>query len=837
MAKVTRLLNGQSGDNFPIMGQAPLLPDMDIVLDDAGASYVVVFPRGVGVGGTVDLLAEVEDPLEKCRKVFKDRKTAHIDLSDEGFGTFAHGSPVSMPVFQQVVREQFMHVAQVCGLKAESFLSIDEDEVFVKISLDRDGQVIRNFAEKVQYKVPLKSEAYEGEEALGTYPGNEPMRTSHGRAVPAYHAYTKDLDDKLEPFRQVDEIRLIEKCLSEYLDLKNLVEAGVASACFPAANHEQVMELFSEWGSPKKILQLPNSHHDDKVRDYFGEDIAFFFKWYAFYIRMLVPLAVLGAVAFLRRVPQFEASLVTQRLIQIAFGFIVICWSSVFNKMYTRLSASTAQRWGMKDFESSAIDRSAYDPHLNGSWTLAGRQLFASTFTVLYVLIFFGIITYLTLADISDDSNRGEELISQARAVIGISKEYMISLITAALISVFSYVWSKFAPWLTDLRNHRTLGRWEHSLVLTVAPVKLYFALYPFLVLAFAKRYFMPTCSTTLPDAAHKAYEDLDWPSGVESPVYNQVDGKWETNASLTFLSHHSFVKPDGQHCVYGCVPQECFAVGGMFQCATDCEDQLEKNLKFFFGQKCISAIIFMIMPPIILSWWEVRKEVSKKQKGGSSSHYSLLQLQAKSPAYEYNSGGGSKTDDFMEPAIGFAVLTCFSIALPVMAVPALFFNIVQYRLMAFRMTAVTRRPSPRGAEGIGSWMTIFQAISLLAVATNVGMAVVAMWPIREMPQFHELIYFIVLEHIFLSARAFIHENIDAQPEDVRLIEDFNTRFLAKLRWMTGGSEVPQSQMPHNKVDLGLGPVRGDMHSDDEQAFLGGCFRRSQDDSGSGEES
>jgi len=818
---VLPLLHGHGGDNFPKMGRVPLLPDMDIVLDDAGASYVVIFPRGKGVGGTVNLSVEVEEPLEKCRRVFHDRKTAHIDLSDEGFGTFAHGSPVSMPVFQQVMREQFMQVAQVCGLKVESFLSIDEDEVFVKISLDRDGQVIRNFAEKVQYKVPLKSEAYEGEEAVGTYPGNEPMRNSNGRAVPAYHAYTKDLDDKLEPFRQVDEIRLIETCLSEYLALKNLVEEGVASACFPAANHEQVMELFSDWGSPKKILRLPNSDHDDKVRDYFGEDIAFFFKWYAFYIRMLVPLAVLGAVTFLRRVvPVLEASLKTQGCIQIAFGFIVISWSSVFNKMYSRLSNRTAQRWGMKDFESSAINRSDYDPQLEGSWTLAGRQQFALLFTVVYVLMFVGIMTHLTFNS----------------AAIG--GETAIAMITTVLILVFGTVWTKFAPWLTDLQNHRTQGRWEHSLVLTVAPVKLFFALYPFLVLAFVKRYFRSTCSETLAGAAHDVYDTLRWPKGVDRPVFTQVDGKWEAPAAnLTFLSPFSFEQSDGQHCMYGCVPHHCFTNAEGIHCVTDCIIQLEESLMVFFGTNCVSALIFVIIP-IILSWWEVRQELLKKRNGGSSSSYSLLQLQAKSPAYEYLSWGGSKMDDFLGLAIGFAVLTCFAVVLPVMAVPALFCNIVQYRLMAYRMTAVTRRPSPVGAESIGSWMDIFQAISLLAVATNVGMAVVVMYPIRSWAQFNELIAFIVLEHIFLSSRAFINKNIDDQPEDVRLIEDFNTRFLAKLRWMTGGSEVPQSQMPHNKVDLGLGPMRGDMHSDDEQALFGGggCFRRSQDDSGSGEE-
>ncbi|CAE8676338.1 unnamed protein product [Polarella glacialis] len=525
------------------------------------------------------------------------------------------------------------------------------------------------------------------------------------------------------------------------------------------------------------------------------------------------------------------ADLETEKSIQIAFGFIVTCWSSVFNKMYTRLSASTAQRWGMKDFDSSAIDRSAYDPHLNGSWTLAGRQLFASTFTAVYVLIFVGIMSKLTLADI--DSTTWLE-IPYLTALVRISKTKLISLMTTALILVFGSVWTKFAPWLTGLRNHRTQGRWEHSLVFTVAPVKLFFALYPFLFEAFAERYMSTTCKTTLAEAAQERYKDLSWPSGV-NPF---LDGKLEApEKSLDFLRPFAYKDSNGQHCIYGCFPHHC-QTEGEFRCVTGCENQLESNLAFFFTTRCFSAFISVLIS-IILSRWEVRKEVSKKQEGGSSRQYSLLQLQAKSPVYEYLSWGGSKMDDFLELAIGFAVLTCFAVILPVLAVPALFCNIVQYRLMAYRMTAVTRRPSPlcQGAESIGSWMNIFQAISLLAVATNVGMAVVVMAPIRELPPFHQLIDFIVLEHIFLASRVFIHENIDAQPEDVRLIEDFNTRFLAKLRWMTGGSEVPQSQMPHNKVDLGFGPMRGDMHSDDEQAFLRGCFRRSQDDSGSGEES
>merc|ERR1712232_347365 len=127
--------------------------------------------------------------------------------------------------------------------------------------------------------------------------------------------------------------------------------------------------------------------------------------------------------------------------------------------------------------------------------------------------------------------------------------------------------------------------------------------------------------------------------------------------------------------------------------------------------------------------------------------------------------------------AIGFALLTCFGISLPIMAFFALLGHIVEYRLLAYRMTNVTCRPMPEGCEGIGTWQVVFENISLAAIAINVGVAVFNMDPFYQLPWASKLIAFIVLEHAMLALRGFVQVAIPDQPEDVQRIEDFNARF------------------------------------------------------------
>merc|ERR1712190_421724 len=120
----------------------------------------------------------------------------------------------------------------------------------------------------------------------------------------------------------------------------------------------------------------------------------------------------------------------------------------------------------------------------------------------------------------------------------------------------------------------------------------------------------------------------------------------------------------------------------------------------------------------------------SPKQGASEESDYSLLQYQEKchdQARYEYASWGGSYVEDFLEVVLGFAVLVCFGIICPLLAVVGSVMQIVEYRLLAYRMTWVTCRPFPNGSSGIDEWSKMLEVIIYLAMVVNSLLVVATM--------------------------------------------------------------------------------------------------------------
>lgn len=254
--------------------------------------------------------------------------------------------------------------------------------------------------------------------------------------------------------------------------------------------------------------------------------------------------------------------------------------------------------------------------------------------------------------------------------------------------------------------------------------------------------------------------------------------------------------------------------------CVTNCQKQLESSLLTLFIVH-IGCTVALLLIPIVLARFFILLEV-RKAHGlvGGSKPYTFLQFQAKChehAKYEYRSWGLSHIEDFLDLATGFMLLTSFGIVLPVMSVLALGCHIVEYRLTAYRMVNVNCRPFPRGAEGIGCWQTIFETLSIVAVAINVGIAVFVMHPMRDWDEAQELGAFLVLEHLMLGLGYMISSAIPDEPEDVKRIEDFNMKFKRKF------VKQPRIEVDLNErvsiqqldIGLGLGGYKAGRESDD----------------------
>lgn len=241
---------------------------------------------------------------------------------------------------------------------------------------------------------------------------------------------------------------------------------------------------------------------------------------------------------------------------------------------------------------------------------------------------------------------------------------------------------------------------------------------------------------------------------------------------------------------MYGCYPDHCFQdLNGLVHCWTNCSDMLDRTLLTFYISHAASTLVFITIG-FVSSKFEIHEEMNKHAKQAKEANsepkrrtYSVTDIESKKKKYEYQSWGGSRVEDFMELAINFALLTCFSAQVPTMAIPALICNVLEYRFLAFRMAAVTQRPYPQASDGIGVWQSVFESIGNCAVVINCALVVFAQSPMDRMGETAQFAWFIAFEHIGLALIVLVGIFFQSQPIREQRIVEFNSRLVSKLRF------------------------------------------------------
>lgn len=751
-----------SSDSCDTLNSLDLLARMDscefhrplwgdpVRVDDKNANLVVVFPLQIEDG------KEVENPYESARSLFPNEtvNTAReLERLKEG--------PVSASVYQNTVRNHFLQSLHESGFRTEAFPSVDGDEVFLKIGLDIDGEVIKMLAQKFEYRLPLADQAYRDHARHGEWCAAP--RDDWGRTVPAYQPFDVEFQSLYQPFREIDSVRLTMMRVSELVKLQLLVRDKIAVRFFPAASYRCIKNLHDTFARYTLMCKVPVENDIDPVRNYFGEKIAFFFQWVGFYNRMLIPLAPACIIYTCRYITFLHLQSKHIDFLRILFTVVLAFWSQTFNILFARKAARSSQRWGMKDFYvSQAADLPSHNRALDRTWALWWRRRFVDAVLVLFCLIFVGLIIL---------SEHQEE-----RAIV-----------TVAIIKIGSFVWGPLAGKLVMLQNHRTQQSYDDALTRLLCVVKIFCACFPFIYQGFVVRFENAKCGSTLESVARQVYcRDgvCTWPKGVSE----YGDGTWLGQGAFTYQDTGT-----DQTCIFGCHPTKCFPNpdGPMLYCVTNCWDSLKYTLQTLYPIHVLSTLVFLLIPRILTSasWhyeaWNAKRIARRSFHEGivsspESSCYTFLQWQAKHhayAAYEYLSWGGSYAEDFLEFAISFTLLTCFGILYPPVALFALLCHFVEYRLLAHRMVNITCRPDPNGAEGIGQWQSVFEVISNFGVIINVGLIIFFVDPIRHWPLKHQVIAVVIGEHFLFVLKGLANLMIDQTPEDVHIIGVTNSRF------------------------------------------------------------
>lgn len=90
-------------------------------------------------------------------------------------------------------------------------------------------------------------------------------------------------------------------------------------------------------------------------------------------------------------------------------------------------------------------------------------------------------------------------------------------------------------------------------------------------------------------------------------------------------------------------------------------------------------------------------------------------------------------------PVVQFGFITLFVASFPLAPLLALFNNILEIRVDAWKFTTQFRRPVASKARNIGAWLEILNAVAVLSVVTNVSSADVAgcteLWKLAPLAQ------------------------------------------------------------------------------------------------------
>merc|ERR1719375_772442 len=113
---------------------------------------------------------------------------------------------------------------------------------------------------------------------------------------------------------------------------------------FPVHEAKELRELDKDW-----FKCFAWGSRIDKVREYFGEHIAFYFLFRSHFTKWLVIPALVGPVLWLIDIPLGTPDNFTE--IPLMLGIAV--WSSFFVHFWRRTSATYAIKWGTLDLQKT----------------------------------------------------------------------------------------------------------------------------------------------------------------------------------------------------------------------------------------------------------------------------------------------------------------------------------------------------------------------------------------------------------------------------------------------------------------------------------------------------
>jgi hypothetical protein len=368
------------------------------------------------------------------------------------------------------------------GAAVKLKVSVDEDEVFVGIRLIEE--VLPMTAERWGYKMKVK------QDLLGP---DAPKCTADGEPYPVHVVYFDEFMDKFVPFREVDRIRLVFRQLNYFFHLDKMKAQGLIVKD-PLVLHDfvQVEKLLKDAGDIKKCWKWHSDEEINALRDYLGEEVAWFFLFTKYMTKKLIIPSVVAAmyriyVSFIIPEEDKEEPETVDfiNILRFIYGVIVLIWASTLIGGFGRVQSSFQVKWGMQNYGVVSEVQKSYDESKEQTMKL---NLIKGLTPVLSAVV-LGVMVYGMV-----------EIMALRMYWIEHDRKFMFGMVNGAamggycivaLIKFLDQVWNQTCNILVNNENHRTSGEKEKARIYKIVYVKLIVVLYPYLYTAFRKRHIL----------------------------------------------------------------------------------------------------------------------------------------------------------------------------------------------------------------------------------------------------------------------------------------------------------------------------------------------------------
>lgn len=760
----------------------------------------------------------------------EDRKNAGIAwLKDEWVQRFRTdtvssaegGDTVPLTALQGLVREHVVDRLTACGLQLELTLSQDGSQVFCRVrapmallerkadelnhklklrgevdpgpefwrkSADQDSEGKPVFCEIVEESVLYeKNQANElledlyragkvGPNDASVFDEAEPSKKHWSRRVhtleriadrvPVTNRFPAHADFVCQPearhlyeeypsvrgktiFLPKDRLYLTSKILDEHFVFGVLVEHKVVEQCLAlhdaAAGEALTLDWFSDhwvlfWRAPAHDcgaprVSMPHINRGEpacaywerpwaqplmEIRAYFGEQVALYFAWLGFYGYALVtPTIVLTAAGlweFVTGASADDEGASIAMFVQMLLAFFLVAWSAAYRDGWDAEQQWCATKWGTRDFEEGEQDRPQFAGDSDQPRRLSPISNQNETYypvekrarTQFYNALIVAFCGAFVLMTFALVFELEYKLTDVLPAALA---NYILPLIIALLIQWFSKLYNPIAYHLNESENYQTQTHYDNNLVLKVF-----------------------------------AFEILNNYSSLAITAY--FKGSY-----------------------WGCV-------SGDGNCLAD----LKRLTGVIFGVRFGLALWDIVGGGCMGRAWKAFRQLLcpedavEEEDVQSSMHDvesdALSQLEhpafvAEAELEAYN----GLFDDYAEIVLQMGLVSMWSLGFYFMPLLAALEILLQMRVDAYGLVSDSQRPVPTPAETVGSWGTLMDTMSLLAVFTNAGIIVYTTKTFDKWTANEKLCAFFVIEQLLLLTKAVAHLSATGLPTQLKEIQ------------------------------------------------------------------